>query len=115
MALKFEEETIVAEYVKIPVQTLLGVLLTALRQGPGHLARHTPGGRDEPIAVSGKERLIDSGTVVEAFELSGGCDLQQVLISGRVLGQQQQMRRAAVLLMIAVVHAARREVSLHPD
>ena len=65
--------------------------------------------------MRGQEVVVDARVVVEALQLRGAGDPQQVLVAGLVLGQQQQVERALVQLRVAVRHAARRQVGLDAD
>ena len=68
-----------------------------------------------PCGVPGEEFLVDAGVVVEAFQLRSRGDLEQVLITGLVLGQEQQVRGLAVFLRVVLLHGAGRHVGLQPD
>ncbi len=63
----------------------------------------------------GEEFFINAGVVVEAFQLRGRGDLEQVLITGLVLSQEQQVRGFAVFLRVVLLHRAGCHVGLQPD
>ncbi len=58
--------------------------------------------------------MVNAGIVIESIQLCSRGDLQQVLIAGHVLGQQQQMGRLSVCLGL-VGHPVMGQISLHPD
>jgi hypothetical protein len=65
--------------------------------------------------VSRQEFPVDTRVIVKAFQLGGRGDLEQVLIPCLVFSQQKQVVRRAVELGVTVGHAARRQISFHPD
>ncbi len=106
--LKLDEEAILAEDVYIPLQTFqsqLGLLFGTLgaEQG-GHLGSQTAGGADQALAVRGEVIGVDARAVVIAAHLRRGADLQQVLVAGLVLSQQQQMMAVLIQRRVAALH-----------
>ena len=81
---------------------------TSLRQA----ARHA----DDALGVLGHQLLVHAGPVVEALEMGGRDEAQEVAVSGLVAGQQ---REVVVLLLVlaggAVEARARRHVGLDAD
>ncbi len=89
--LQFDEEVIRAEDLVIPVEFAAGFFRVLLQEGAGYLGRHAPGGADQAFGMGGEKFVVDAGVVIETFQLGSGRDLEQVLVSGHVLGQQQQV------------------------
>ncbi len=113
--LELEEEVVLAEQVVIPVQAPAGGLDLALADQARHFGRHAAGGADQPFGVFGQEILVDARIIIEAFQLGRRGDLEQVLVTGLVLGQQQQVGGAPVLLGVMFLHRAGRQVGFQPD
>ena len=113
--LELEEEIVLAEHVVIPVQAAAGGLHLALADQARHFGRHAAGGADQAFGVFGQEFLVDAGVIIEAFQLGRRSDLEQVLVTGLVLGQQQQVRGAPVLLGVMLLHRAGRQVGFQAD
>ena len=84
--------------IAVPVQPLHGFLdLTGLDER-GQLSRQAAGGADQPFAVRGQVVGVDARLIVVAVKLRIRADLEQVVIAGHVLGQQQQVVAALVLV-----------------
>ncbi len=115
MLLQFHEEAVRAEDVVIPVHAAHGFFGRVVQQGPRDLGRHAARGADQPFGVRRQKVVVDAGIIVEALQLRRGGDLEQVLVAGLVLGQQQQVIGGPVQLGVAVLHAARRHVGFQPD
>ncbi len=104
--LQLQEEAVRAEDLVIPVQLACAPL-------PGHCpasrrgisADMQPEVQISPSAVPGQEIVVDARVVVEALQLGGAGDLQQVLVAGLVLRQQQQVAGFLVHLGVALLHA----------
>ena len=103
--LQFEEEIVLAEDFVIPVHAPAGCVELALVDQARHLSRHAAGGADQALGMCGEEFMVDAGIVVKAFHLRGGGDLEQVLVAGLVLSQQQQVGGFAVFLGVVLLHA----------
>ena len=69
----------------------------------------------KPFGVSRQKVLVDARIIVEAVQLRGRGDLEQVLVAGLIFSQQKQVRGGAVEFGVAVLHAARRHVGFQPD
>ncbi len=65
--------------------------------------------------MGGQELMVDARAVVEALELRGRTNLEQVLIADLVLRQQQQVVTLAIDLGIAIGHAPLGQVRLDAD
>ena len=80
------------------------------------LRREAAGQAGEPLRVLGEQLLVHPWPVVEALEVRGRHELQEVPIAGLVAREQGQM---VVLLLVlsrlAVEPGARRHVRLHPE
>ena len=113
--LQLDEEVVAPEDVVIPGQLAPGGIDIVLLDQARDLGRHAAGGGDQPLGMPGQEGMVDAGIIVEALQLGGAGDLQQVVVAGLVLGQQQQVGGLLVFLRIALAHAARRHVGLQPD
>ncbi len=113
--LEFEEEIVLAEDLVVPVDAAAGGVKLVLLDQARHLGRQAAGGADQALRVLGKEFLVDAGVVVKAFQLGSRGDLEQVLVAGLVLGQEQQVGGLAVFLGVVLLHGAGGHVGLHPD
>ena len=63
----------------------------------------------------GKEIVVNTRKIIKATQLRPAGDLEQVVITGLVLCQQQQMRRVFIQLDITVGHTARSHVGFQAD
>ncbi len=115
MLLQLDEEALRAEDVEVAAHEGVGFGHVAGPNGAGDVGGHAAGGADEAIAVGGQGVEVDARPVVEAVELGGAGELEQVEVAGLVLGQQQQVGALAVELRIAVGHAAGGDVGLDAD
>ncbi len=59
--------------------------------------------------------MVDARVVVETIQLGCGGDLQQVLVTRLVFGEEQKVIGGTVKLGIAVRHAARRHIGFYTD
>ena len=59
--------------------------------------------------------MVNARIIIEAIELRGGGNLEQVFVACFVFGEQQQVRRGSIQLGIAVLHRTRRHVRFHAD
>ena len=106
MILQLDEEVLSAEGLDVPFQHLSAGFHTAVEDGAGNLAGHTGGGGDDAFVMFFQEFMVHAGIIIEAFQLGGAGDLEQVLIADFVLSQQQQVIAVLVFLRVAVGHAA---------
>ena len=113
--LQLQEEVLAAKDVLVPADKLARGLLLTLHQQRRDFAGEAARGGDQAIGVPGQEVAVDARVVVEALQLGGGGDFQQIAVAPIVARQQQQMRGPAVQRRVAVAHAARRQVGLHAD
>ena len=103
--LQLEEEPLRAKDLEVPVHQALGMFGAAAGQGARDLAREAARGDDQAFAVCCQKVVIDARPVVEAFELGGAGDLQQVAVAGVVLGQEKLVEGATVELRVPVADA----------
>ena len=89
--LQLDEEVVSPEDVVIPPQLTPGGVDIVLLDQARDLGRHAAGGGDQPLGMPGQESMVDAGIIVEALQLGSAGDLQQVVVAGLVLGQQQQV------------------------
>ncbi len=90
--LQFHVESVGTEDIVVPVHAADGFLRILINQQAGNLSRHAARGADQAFGVRRQELVVDAGIIIEAFQLRGGGDLQQVVVTRLVLGQQQQVR-----------------------
>ena len=64
--------------------------------------------------MSGEQLLVHPRAVVEALEVGGGGELQQVAVAGLVLGEQREVVGKA-LFRVFIEPGVRRDVALHAD
>ena len=60
-------------------------------------ARQAAGERDQPARVALQQLEVDARLVVVALEVAGRDELDEVVVAGRVLGQQRQVRPVALV------------------
>ena len=102
------------EHVAVPAGRLARVVVTAIRERRHQLARGAGGEHDEPLAVRREQLAVHARAVVEALQVRGGRELDQVAVAGLVLCQQREVEGAA-LLRIALRPAPRRNVALQAE
>ncbi len=77
------------------------------------LALEAPGERDEALGVFSQGRFIDPRLVVKAVDISRAQQSRQILVTGKILGQQRQMiRHAAAFGHRPIKARARRDIGL---
>ena len=76
MGLEFDEETIGAENLVVPIEALGAPSRVPLLQGAGHVGGQAASGADQPLAVRGQKIAVDAGFVVEPLQLRCGGNLQ---------------------------------------
>ena len=59
--------------------------------------------------------MVNARIVIEAIELRGGGNLEQVFVARLIFGKQKQVRRCSVEFGVAVAHRPRRHVRFHAD
>ena len=102
------------EDVGVPAERLAGVRLALLGERRHDLARGAAGERDQAVRVPRQQLAVDARAVVEAFEVGGRGELQQVAVPGLVLREQREVPGRA-RRGVAVEAAPRRDVALEAD
>ncbi len=115
MMLKLKKEPLTPEDFEVPIQQRPRPLLISLQQGPWNLTGHAARGADQTLAMLREEIMIDAWPVVEALELGGRGDFEQVSIAGIIFGKEKQMESAAILAWIPIPHRAGRHIGFHSD
>ena len=91
VVLQFQVEILRPERLLEPVNRLARpgqlVLLNPLRD----FARQAAGERDQPLLVRRQQFLVDARLVVIALQMRRGGELDQVLVAGFILGQQDEV------------------------
>ncbi|MNX99872.1 hypothetical protein D3C86_1323420 [compost metagenome] len=108
---------VVTEGLLVPARARLGLLVAAMHDVLGDLATQASRQCDQAFGVRGDGVLVDARLVVEALHVAQGVELDQVLVTGAVLGEQHQV---AVILAAGAVRGlvepgAGRDVGFHPD
>ncbi len=75
LILNFEEEIAFAEHIAQTVSILARLIVFLFHDRFGHRAAKTGRERDQAFAVFGKQVIVNAGAVVEAFEETGGDQL----------------------------------------
>ncbi len=91
MVLHFEEEVLLAEHVRVLVGEAAGFVVAVRQQGFVDVAAEAGGHRDQALGVAGEEVLIDARLVVEAVEVAGGDEVDEVAIALLVFAKQHQV------------------------
>ena len=94
LVLHFEEEISFAENIAQAVGAFLGLIVFFGEQRVGHFAAQAGGKRDQSFAVLGEQLVIHAGFVIEAVEISGGNELDEILVALFVFAEQHEMVRA---------------------
>ena len=109
------EVVVVAEDPLVPADRLLGLLQITGRDGARHLARQTGRAADQPLVVLLDLGAVGARTHVETVGPRLRDDLDEVVVSLEVLGQQDQVVAALVLLALLVLKAPPRDIDLAAD
>lgn len=109
------EVIVVAEDPLVPADRLFGPLHVVGRDGAGHLAGQAGRTADQPLVVFLNLGAVGTRAHVEALGPRLRDDLDQVVVSLEVLGQQDQVVAALVGLALLVLQAAARHVDLTAD
>ena len=91
MVLDFEEEVILAEYVVVGVGEAAGVVVLVGEDGFVDVAAQAGGHGDQAFGVRGEQVLIDAGLVIEALEVAGGNQVDEVAIALLVFAEQDEV------------------------
>ena len=90
VALQFQK-IILAEQLAVPANHLPGSVVIPIGKQSGHFGRSAPGHADHSLAILVQQFFIDSGTVVETFQVRESDQLEQVSVSRIVPGDQHQV------------------------
>ena len=81
-----------------------------------HFAREAGAGADETLGVLREDFLVDARLVVHALEVRGGDELDEILVTGLVFGEEEEMGGGFLRAVgLAIEAAARREVNFAAD
>ena len=114
--LQLHEEAIGTEDVAVASRRLLRAAILPGEQQRRQLARQTSRQADDSLGVLGEQLLVHARPVVEALQVGGRHELQQVAVAGLVLRQEREV--VVLLLVLAGVPLeprARRDVGLDAD
>jgi hypothetical protein len=95
--LQLQKEVVAAENFVIPIQLLACRFHVPLGDQPRHFGAHAPGGADQPLAVLRQQLVVDPRIIIKAIQLRCAGKLQQVAVTGLVLGDQQQVGGLLIL------------------
>jgi len=73
------------------VDGLLGFLHFSREDVAGDFAGEAGAGTDEAVAMLGEDFLVDPRLVVHALEVGGGDELDEVVVTGLVFGEQEKV------------------------
>ena len=106
---------VVAEDLLVPLDRLIGLFEVVRRNGARNLAGQTGRTADQALVVFLDLRTVGSRTHVETVGPRFRNDLDEVVVTLEVLGQQDQVVAALVGLAFLVVQPAARHVDLAAD
>ena len=89
--LDLQPEAVRAEALGEPGRAPARLLVVALPQVERHLAREAGGQADDPLGVRLEHLLVDPRAAVEALREPDGAQLDEVLVAGAVLGQENEV------------------------
>ena len=91
VVLHFEEEVVLAEDVCVLVGEAAGVFVFIGDQGFVDVAAEAGGEGDDAFGVRGQQVLVDAGFVIEAVEVAGGDEVDQVAVAVLVFAEQNEV------------------------
>ncbi len=91
VVLEFEEEIVFAEEVRVFVGEAAGFVVAVGEEGFVDVAAKAGRERDQAFGVAAEQVLIDAGLVVEAFEIGGGDELDEVAVALLVLAEEDEV------------------------
>ena len=91
VVLNFEEEVVLAEDVAVGVGDAAGVVVLIVEDGFVEVAAEAGGEADEAFGVCGEQVLIDAGLVIEAFEVGGGDEVDEVAVAFLVFAEEDEV------------------------
>jgi hypothetical protein len=80
-----------AEHLAVSSRDILGAAHVFAEESPADFALETAGKSDESAAVLGQNFVVDSRFIIEAFEVSGGGEFQEVLVSLAVAHEEREV------------------------
>ena len=90
VVLDLKEEVVPAENVEVFVREPATRLVSVVQQRFLQIAAQTCGQADQAFGVTGQKILADPGLVVEALEVAGGDEVDEVAVPGLVLAKKDQ-------------------------
>ena len=107
----------VLEDIGVPRGGRLGLLVLVVEQVTSDFAGHAGAGDDQPLAVLGEELTVDAGLAVEALGIAQGRELDEVLVAGEVLREEDEVEVVLLARRGAGLEAAVAggDVRLHAD
>ena len=115
LILDLQIEVALAEAVFQPERLFLCSFVVVLHQAVLNLARKACGQGDESLAVSRQQLVVHAGFIIEACFIGLRYDLDEVLVAGLVLRQQDEVPLVLVQHGIFVEAGARCRVDLAAD
>ena len=97
MILHFQEVVLLPENVSILRGQLHRGCFLVRRDGVRHLPFQAATEADQASGMPGEQRLVDPRLVIHPVEVRRGDELQKVVVSHEVLGQQREMERRLAL------------------
>ena len=85
------EEVIFAKKLPIPSDLVLGCFVVPIRKENGYLGGRATRKADQALPMFLEQFLIDPRTVMETLEMGARYQLEQIPVSGVVLGNQHQV------------------------
>ena len=113
VVLEFEEEVVLAEEVGVFVGEAAGFVVAVGEEGFVDVAAKASGEGDEAFGVAAEQVLIDAGLVVEAFEVGGGDELDEVAVALLVLAEEDEV--VVAVRVVAHLAALLRDVDFAAD
>ena len=91
VVLDFEVEILLAEHILVLESKAAAGVVSGFEQRFVQIAPQAGRSAYQPLAMSGEQILVNAWFVVKAFEEGGRDQLDQVLVAGLILAQQQQV------------------------
>ena len=91
MFLQLKVEIVRPKDLVIPVQLAPGGIQAFVDDGSRDLGCHAARGGDQPGRMALEEIVIDPWKIIKPLKLGRAGDLQQVMVTGLIFGQQEQV------------------------
>ena len=88
VVLDFEIEVVLPENVEVGVGEASPFLVAFVEQGFVQIASQASGGADQPLRFLSQQLFVDARFVVEAFEVTGRDEIDQITVACEVFAQQ---------------------------